>query len=61
VKKNREDRNISDVSVEAVTSIFRKICKGFTIIIMINDCYIYMKRAAGYTWTDYKTNTRIAK
>jgi hypothetical protein len=21
----------------------------------------YMRRTAGYTWTDYKTNTRIAK
>jgi hypothetical protein len=21
----------------------------------------YMKRTAGYTWTDYKTNTQIAK
>jgi hypothetical protein len=22
---------------------------------------IYMRRTAGYTWTDYKTNTHIAK
>ena len=23
--------------------------------------YSYMRRTAGYTWTDYKTNTQIAK
>jgi len=40
VKKNREDRNISDVSGKAVTAIFRKICKDFTIIIMTKDGYI---------------------
>jgi hypothetical protein len=61
VKKNREDRNISDVSEEAVTSFFKTICKGSTIIIMIKDCYIYMRRTAGYIWTDYKTNKQIAK
>jgi hypothetical protein len=23
--------------------------------------YVYMRRRAGHTWTDYKTNTQIAK
>jgi len=23
--------------------------------------YMYMRRTAGYTWTDYKINTQIAK
>jgi hypothetical protein len=40
VKKNREERNILDVSEEDFTSIFRTICKDFRILVMIKDGYI---------------------